>query len=1255
MKTDAVYGNHIGIVINQDDPEYRGRVQIFIPYLTNTVYKGWNESLKNKKFKNIGGGGDLTPELVEELRKVLPWAECAAPIFGGGTSATHNPVTGRTSTNPYKVSGPANPAQALKDPSQQGLMAEAERLRNLGNRNFNFGDYTAPGVFTGLDGNEYPGGRCLTAVGCIAGAGAQSPELAQPTGTGGIPEAQAIASGQNNFFQKSGMYKDGKPPSMGYSPKKGDIIAMQGGPSRQGHIIICTGFDANNKPIFMSDDVSENYTDYLPGGRKNGYGPGQYNGVVVLEPTPEGSSRWAKTMGDSESGELGTPNSPNAATAAEYAATVVNPFDQATESTMEVKSVAREEEDPDVNGDGVVSVDELGLGEDGAVAGTTEGRKITAPVTNYSLGTNVGGPDELNDGNEANSKNPSKWPGTNQGYSATGQNLTPGAVAVNTKAYPLGTVFRDDNGYAYIAVDKHGNKDPNVLDLYQTPDNYKNSPTGPRNFTIVGQVDKIGKSPEELKAQLAQYGKVPEGGSAKDWLVGNGAGTDDKTQGYASVSPADTAASLSSPYPNYTAGNVSAYHHGAQASGMLSIPQPGAKVFVFFLAGDIQKPVYFANALEPETVRKMTQSASPYLTDHSDTQRRRKSSGLWNGDAGISLTDEKGYVPGTNIPEDNTVIQVGADGTGWRLAPGAANLNAGGNLTYDVRGDEHKSIAGTKSSRSGPAFSSIDGDNVTKVGSFDKKQMEAAENLKKLLSEVQTEKVESIKNNAKDGEKVPCPICSIKYPVDKASAVAKRLFNFVRIVTPPWFSYGIDVLEFLTGLLMVPFISIMPGSALNDGTCGNTDCENGQVPSPQKPIKEANREATEKLKSKQEEISKLEQQLGNGGTHSVVASKDIVISAGIVLDDQPVYAPVGNKSIANRLEKGKTAPGVLVKGSCKEVKNVLHTEPIQLPFGNILLRGGSKIKIIAGSPGIDINSKGKISIGGGTVEILSGDGDLILGSPTHTILKGKAITIDADDRSGGGGLEINSGQTIVKGLSVTGNMACNGALNVNGELSVRYLNTVGERYQTGPGSPPDQRVPFANWAVGACQTNDIMNTIRTALTHFIFPGALLQITNIIKLVMQTYNTIYTNTIIEPTTTGMAVGYIYSTVFNWHHNQTNEPEDHHHDATRPQGTYTDHPSGVDQQAVDADPVPTPRRKTGTGLPGGPKTLAGCGGFGGWGGGSGGRSSKYGKLNSFGIGDQVSGFNGTRLQNNNIKFEYNKDGTIKPIVQDVTGKC
>jgi hypothetical protein len=127
------------------------------------------------------------------------------------------------------------------------------------------------------------------------------------------------------------------------------------------------------------------------------------------------------------------------------------------------------------------------------------------------------------------------------------------------------------------------------------------------------------------------------------------------------------------------------------------------------------------------------------------------------------------------------------------------------------------------------------------------------------------------------------------------------------------------------------------------------------------------------------------------------------------------------------------------------------------------------------------------------------------------------------------------------------------------------------------------------------------------------------------------------------------------VFNWHHNQSSEPQDHHHDATRPAGTYTDHPSGVDQQTVDADPVPTPRRKNGTGLPGGPKTLAGCGGFGGWGGGSGGRSSKYGKLNSFGIGDQVSGFNGTRLQNNNIKFEYNKDGTIKPIVQDVTGKC
>ena len=214
-------------------------------------------------------------------------------------------------------------------------------------------------------------------------------------------------------------------------------------------------------------------------------------------------------------------------------------------------------------------------------------------------------------------------------------------------------------------------------------------------------------------------------------------------------------------------------------------------------------------------------------------------------------------------------------------------------------------------------------------------------------------------------------------------------------------------------------------------------------------------------------------------------------------------------------------------------------------------------------------------------------------------------------------------------------------LKVHGELSCKYINTVGQRLQSDMAGSPDQRIPFGNWAIGSAQINDILNTIRTALTHYLMPGAMLTLTNIIKFVMQTYNTIMTNTVIESITTGFGIGIGYVQMWNWQHNQLEDPKPIQVDYITPKGIYFDDGSGVDANCNDPGPIPTRARKNGMGMDGGPKTLAGCGGFGNWGGGGG---TKRGKLNSFGLGD-VEGFAGTRLSDKNVKFEYNKDGSIK----------
>lgn len=120
-------------------------------------------------------------------------------------------------------------------------------------------------------------------------------------------------------------------------------------------------------------------------------------------------------------------------------------------------------------------------------------RQGGVPTTSYSYGAAVGGPDEMQD----------KW--TNRGYSATGKNLTEGVVAVNTSRYPLGTVFRDqDSGEVFIAADKHGNKNAEVVDFFRDPTNYQ-AQSGNRNLQVIGREQNVPNTSEGVRNVLSRY------------------------------------------------------------------------------------------------------------------------------------------------------------------------------------------------------------------------------------------------------------------------------------------------------------------------------------------------------------------------------------------------------------------------------------------------------------------------------------------------------------------------------------------------------------------------------------------------------------------------------------------------------------------------------------------------------------------------------------------------------------------------------
>ena len=46
-------GMYLGIVVQNNDPERRGRVKVFIPHLAATLYSDWNETFKDGEDKHF--------------------------------------------------------------------------------------------------------------------------------------------------------------------------------------------------------------------------------------------------------------------------------------------------------------------------------------------------------------------------------------------------------------------------------------------------------------------------------------------------------------------------------------------------------------------------------------------------------------------------------------------------------------------------------------------------------------------------------------------------------------------------------------------------------------------------------------------------------------------------------------------------------------------------------------------------------------------------------------------------------------------------------------------------------------------------------------------------------------------------------------------------------------------------------------------------------------------------------------------------
>ncbi|MDD5193957.1 MAG: hypothetical protein PHF67_05250 [Candidatus Nanoarchaeia archaeon] len=101
---EKFYGNYLGIVICNSDPLKKGRVQIYVPYIYAVDDSIWDPREIDSYFSfpmenNSDKTKPLNSDILEYLKKILPWSEPALPIAAGNSTGRYNAFTKTATTS----------------------------------------------------------------------------------------------------------------------------------------------------------------------------------------------------------------------------------------------------------------------------------------------------------------------------------------------------------------------------------------------------------------------------------------------------------------------------------------------------------------------------------------------------------------------------------------------------------------------------------------------------------------------------------------------------------------------------------------------------------------------------------------------------------------------------------------------------------------------------------------------------------------------------------------------------------------------------------------------------------------------------------------------------------------------------------------------------------------------------------------------------------------------------------------------------
>lgn len=243
--------------------------------------------------------------------------------------------------------------------------------------------------------------------------------------------------------------------------------------------------------------------------------------------------------------------------------------------------------------------------------------------------------------------------------------------------------------------------------------------------------------------------------------------------------------------------------------------------------------------------------------------------------------------------------------------------------------------------------------------------------------------------------------------------------------------------------------------AAASGTAGSAG---GKATTPPEP---AIKNRQEVLPLIQQDLTKIEQNMGVGGSIKIMSCKQVFIQAGAASStgDAAIIKPIGRQYPAafetKKAEKG--SPNVK-SGKGKPSTNIVDKKPLTkgpqvesvqsgvatMPFGNIQLRPGNQFDVVAGTGGISLVSGGTNTISGlGNTNIMS-PAVLVQGSQSVDIRGTSNVSVEAAQTTVlspitviDGDVHI-TGKVIIKGdLHVEGNFTLAGTAEMNQTLAVK--------------------------------------------------------------------------------------------------------------------------------------------------------------------------------------------------------------------------